>query len=150
MRDLRQKPDLSFGGVSVLLAGDLKQTARVVQSRNIRTETVEASIVSWKLWGEFRKVILTTPHRHNLDPDYSSYLDRIGHGTASDAIIYRRTYPSAQWRTFQAPHHQSHQRNRKSVQRSSTKHDWGGTFHFSRYKVTKNFPTWLHRNSWRS
>jgi ATP-dependent DNA helicase PIF1 len=78
--------NLPFGGKSVILLGDFRQTCPVIRGGS-RSETVEASIKRSPLWPLFHIHTLTTPIRHVSDPDFASFVDAIGDGLAPSVTL---------------------------------------------------------------
>lgn len=78
MRELKgsNKP---FGGTVFLGLGDFRQVAPVIKGSG-PTATFEASIRSSELWSSFKVLQLDTPIRNAADPEYSTWIDRIGEG----------------------------------------------------------------------
>lgn len=70
---------LPFGGKSIILLGDFRQTCPIVRGSS-RHETVEASIKSSPLWQLFQQFQLTTPIRQEADPHYAEFVSSIGDG----------------------------------------------------------------------
>jgi len=71
--------DLPFGGKSVIILGDFRQTCPVVRGGS-RSETIEASIKSSSLWSRFTHAQLTVPIRHASDLAYADFVDAVGNG----------------------------------------------------------------------
>lgn len=86
-RHIKDKPDTPFGGVTVLLSGDLRQLPAIVEDSS-RTETVAASIKSSYLWGLSHFFALTENKRvQNMEGDdqeqyqeFLQFLTNIGDG----------------------------------------------------------------------
>ncbi|KAL7093982.1 hypothetical protein ACP275_11G072600 [Erythranthe tilingii] len=78
LRDLCDTPP-SFGGKIVLLGGDYRQTLPVVV-RGSRDSTVAASIASSAVWQGIKRIELSENMRANQDPDFISFLLRVGDG----------------------------------------------------------------------
>ena len=80
LKELKQRNDLPFGGVSVFLFGDLLQL-RPVQARYIFeepiSETFKLSYHLDPLWQKFDVVMLRTNHRQGEDKEYADILNRI-------------------------------------------------------------------------
>lgn len=83
LQDLRNTKSL-MGGVTVLLAGDFRQTLPVIQ-RGTRADEVKACIKSSRLWPRIKKLSLKTNMRVYLKNDssaglFSELLLKIGNG----------------------------------------------------------------------
>lgn len=82
MKDIR-KNDRTFGGITVVLAGDWRQILPVVRNGS-RAEIVNACIKSSPLWSNVKVMKLTTNMRVAMagadQCDYASYLLDIGNG----------------------------------------------------------------------
>ena len=70
---------LPFGGKSVILLGDFRQTCPIVRGGS-RSETIESSIKQSFLWPYFSIHTLSTPIRHLSDPAFASFVDAVGDG----------------------------------------------------------------------
>ncbi|KAJ3698202.1 hypothetical protein LUZ61_001907 [Rhynchospora tenuis] len=96
----REKP---FGGVTVVLGGDFRQTLPVV-THGARFETVAASITNSHLWSSCRLLRLTINMRllaHNGPPsdaqtisEFASWLLSVGDGTAPAKSLYDSSEPN--------------------------------------------------------
>ncbi|XP_073314705.1 uncharacterized protein [Primulina huaijiensis] len=71
--------DRLFGGKIVVFGGDFRQTLPVIL-KSTRDAITDASIIMSPLWKEFDKIKLKQNMRAFLDPEFSSYLLRIGNG----------------------------------------------------------------------
>ncbi|XP_075483668.1 uncharacterized protein LOC142523822 [Primulina tabacum] len=71
--------DRLFGGKIVVFGGDFRQTLPVIL-KSTRDAITDASIIMSPLWKEFDKIKLKENMRAFLDPEFSSYLLRIGNG----------------------------------------------------------------------
>ncbi|KAL7103884.1 hypothetical protein ACP275_08G208300 [Erythranthe tilingii] len=71
--------DLPFGGKTVLFGGDFKQTLPIVPGGS-RESMIAASIVATKIWPVVTKIKLQENMRAKEDPDFVSFLMRIGNG----------------------------------------------------------------------
>ncbi|XP_071700382.1 uncharacterized protein [Rutidosis leptorrhynchoides] len=90
LRDLTEKDNLLFGGKSLILGGDFRQTLPVEKHGN-KAEIIDASIVSSKLWPHFKLFKLTenmhlskpgmTETEKEMISNFSSWLLDIGNGT---------------------------------------------------------------------
>ena len=80
LKEIKQRPDHPFGGVSVFLFGDILQL-RPVLARYIFEEPInegfQLAFLLDPLWEKFDIVILTTNHRQGEDKDYADILNRI-------------------------------------------------------------------------
>jgi ATP-dependent DNA helicase PIF1 len=71
-----------FGGKSVVILGDFRQTCPVVRGGS-RAETVQASIKSSPLWPLFHIYCLSIPIRNAADIPFAQFLDSVGDGESS-------------------------------------------------------------------
>ena len=80
LREVKQVPDVVFGGVSVFLLGDILQL-RPVLARYIfedpSSERFKLAFLILSLWKMFKVVILRTNHRQGEDKEYADILNRI-------------------------------------------------------------------------
>ena len=79
-REIMQRPDLPFGGVSVVLLGDLLQLKPVLghfvfQSPN--NKELELAHMMDSLWEKFEVITLKTNHRQGDDKPYAELLNRV-------------------------------------------------------------------------
>ena len=84
LRDIRERQQTAFGGVTVLLAGDFRQTSPVIQ-RGTPADELSACLKSSLLWQQVQTVTLSTNMRVYLEGDatageFSSMLLSIGKG----------------------------------------------------------------------
>ena len=92
LREIKQKPDLVFGGVSIFLFGDIMQL-RPVLGRYIfeepLNETFLLAFLTASLWKKFEIVILRHNHRQGEDKIYADILNRfrIGEVTEEDEKV---------------------------------------------------------------
>ena len=70
---------IPFGGKVVILLGDFHQTCPVVRC-GTKADILNASISRCNVWPSFQIAQLTTPIRNAADPDFASYVDKIGEG----------------------------------------------------------------------
>ncbi|XP_073137470.1 uncharacterized protein [Henckelia pumila] len=68
-----------FGGKIVVFGGDFRQTLPVIL-KGTKDEIIDSSIVMSPLWNQFHKLKLQKNMRASLDPQFSSYLLKIGDG----------------------------------------------------------------------
>ena len=87
LRELKQVPDIVFGGISVFLFGDILQL-RPVLARYIfedpTSERFKIAFLICSLWNMFRVVLLRTNHRQGEDKVYADILNRIRTGEFSE------------------------------------------------------------------
>ena len=80
LKELKQKPHVPFGGVSVILFGDILQL-RPVRSRYIFEEPLSESFqLTYHLdsiWNKFKVILLTKNHRQGEDKEFADMLNRI-------------------------------------------------------------------------
>ena len=79
-REIMQRPDLPFGGVSVVLLGDLLQLKPVLghfvfQSPN--NKELQLAYLMDSLWEKFEVITLKTNHRQGDDKPYAELLNRV-------------------------------------------------------------------------
>ncbi|XP_047085208.1 ATP-dependent DNA helicase PIF1-like [Lolium rigidum] len=80
MRDIMDRPDLPFGGKTVVFGGDFRQVLPVVR-KGTRAQIVDASLSRSDLWKCMRQMKLVRNMRAENDPGFAEYLLRIGNGT---------------------------------------------------------------------
>jgi hypothetical protein len=80
MRDIMDKPDLPFGGKTVVFGGDFRQVLPVIR-KGTRAQIVDASLSRSELWKCMTQLKLVRNMRAQNDPDFAEYLLRIGNGT---------------------------------------------------------------------
>ncbi|KAM0848546.1 hypothetical protein ACQ4PT_054297 [Festuca glaucescens] len=80
MRDIMDRPDLPFGGKTVVFGGDFRQVFPVVR-KGTRAQIVDASLSRSELWKCMRQMKLVRNMRAQNDPGFAEYLLRIGNGT---------------------------------------------------------------------
>ncbi|XP_020192201.1 uncharacterized protein [Aegilops tauschii subsp. strangulata] len=80
MRDIMDRPDLPFGGKTIVFGGDFRQVLPVVQ-KGTRAQIVDASLRGSELWNCMRQLKLVRNMRAQNDPWFAEYLLRIGNGT---------------------------------------------------------------------
>ncbi|XP_071923013.1 uncharacterized protein [Coffea arabica] len=71
--------DHLFGGKIIVFGGDFRQTLPVI-THGTREDIIDTSLVMSPLWSKFEKIRLTINMRARLDPDFSTFLMRIGDG----------------------------------------------------------------------
>jgi len=76
------RTETTFGGTTVLLGGDFRQTLPILPGAD-SAATVQGSLKHSKLWHEFQQLKLTTNVR-SLDPEYSEWLMMLGNGDLSN------------------------------------------------------------------
>lgn len=80
MRDIMDRPELPFGGKTVVFGGDFRQVLPVVQ-KGTRAQIIDASLSRSDLWNYMTKLKLKENMRAQKDPEFAEYLLRIGNGT---------------------------------------------------------------------
>eukprot|EP00267_Zea_mays_P028013 XP_008657432.1 ATP-dependent DNA helicase PIF1-like [Zea mays] len=80
MRDIMGRPDLPFGGKTILFGGDFRQVLPVVR-KGSRAQIVAASLWSSYLWESMCHLKLVRNMRAKSDPWFAEYLLRVGSGT---------------------------------------------------------------------
>ena len=80
MRDIMDRPDLPFGGKTVVFGGDFRQVLPVVR-KGTRAQIVDASLSRSDLWNCMKKMKLVRNMRAQNDPEFAEYLLRIGNRT---------------------------------------------------------------------
>jgi ATP-dependent DNA helicase PIF1 len=78
--DILDKEDLPFGGKTVVFGGDFRQTLPVVR-KGSRAQIVDASLHRFYLLGLMQHLRLELNMRTQKDPEFASFLLRIGGGT---------------------------------------------------------------------
>ena len=80
LREVKQQPDLLFGGVSIFLFGDILQLKPVL-GRYIFDEPISESFLlaflTSSLWKKFGVIILRHNHRQGEDKNYADLLNRL-------------------------------------------------------------------------
>ena len=80
LKELKERPNQPFGGMSVILLGDILQL-RPVLGRLIcempKCETYHLSYLTDPLWDKFKSIILVKNHRQGEDGLYASILNRM-------------------------------------------------------------------------
>ena len=96
LRELKQRPDVAFGGVSVFLFGDIMQL-RPVLAKYIFEEPLgdkfKLSFFADSLWTKFDVILLLQNHRQNDDKTYADLLNRVRVGKATkedEALLQTR------------------------------------------------------------
>ena len=79
LRDIMDRPDLPFGGKTVVFGGDFRQVLPVVR-KGSRAQIVDASLRRSYLWDCMRHLKLVRNMRAHSDPWFADYLLRIGNG----------------------------------------------------------------------
>ncbi|XP_062203849.1 uncharacterized protein LOC133906087 [Phragmites australis] len=80
LRDIMEKPDLPFGGKTIVFGGDFRQVLPVVR-KGTRAQIINATLHRSYLWENMQKLRLVQNMRAQSDPWFSNYLLRIGNGT---------------------------------------------------------------------
>ncbi|AQK61879.1 hypothetical protein ZEAMMB73_Zm00001d012949 [Zea mays] len=80
MRDIMGRPELPFGGRTVVFGGDFRQVLLVVR-KGSRAQIVAASLRSSYLWESMCHLKLVQNMRAQSDPWFAEYLLRVGGGT---------------------------------------------------------------------
>jgi hypothetical protein len=80
LRDLMDRPELPFGGKTMVFGGDFRQVLPVVR-RGSRAQVVGASLRMSYLWDSMRHLKLVRNMRAKSDPWFAEYLLRVGGGT---------------------------------------------------------------------
>ncbi|AQK71525.1 hypothetical protein ZEAMMB73_Zm00001d016710 [Zea mays] len=80
MRDIMGRPELPFGGRTVVFGGDFRQVLPVV-CKGSRAQIVAASLRSSYLWESMCHLKLVQNMRAQSDPWFAEYLLRVGGGT---------------------------------------------------------------------
>ena len=80
LRDIMDRPELPFGGKTVVFGGDFRQVLSVVW-KGSRAQIVDASLRRSYLWDWIRHLKLVHNMRTQSDPWFADYLLRIGGGT---------------------------------------------------------------------
>jgi hypothetical protein len=91
LRDLLNRSDDPFGGITVVFGGDFQQILPVVL-KGSQADTVAASLLRSRLWSNIKLIRLTENMRLISNPEnqeYAEWLQRIGRGedTAEDGSI---------------------------------------------------------------
>ena len=80
LRDIMDRPELPFGGKTVVFGGDFRQVLPVIR-KGSRAQIVDASLRRSYLWDSMRHLKLVHNMRAQSDPWFADYLLRIGGGT---------------------------------------------------------------------
>lgn len=80
MRDIMGKPDLPFGGKTIVFGGDFRQVLPVVR-KGSRGQITNATLRKSYLWDSMQHLRLVRNMRAQSDPWFSEYLLGIGNGT---------------------------------------------------------------------
>nr|GEY38832.1 DNA helicase [Tanacetum cinerariifolium] len=92
LKDISNSPNTFFGGTSIILGGDFRQTLPVKKKAS-KPEILDASIISSYLWPKFKTYTLTENMRlHQSETEaqrmqiqnFSTWLLNIGNGTIGD------------------------------------------------------------------
>ena len=92
LREVKQKPDVPFGGVSIFLFGDLLQL-KPVCAPYVHEEPLSPNfqlfflIENGNLWAKFDKILLRTNHRQGEDAQYADLLNRMRTGNHTEEDI---------------------------------------------------------------
>jgi len=76
------KTDTTFGGKTILLGGDFRQTLPILPGAD-SAATVQGSLKHSRIWYEFQQLKLSINVR-SLDPEYSEWLMMLGNGDLSN------------------------------------------------------------------
>jgi hypothetical protein len=79
LRDVMDRPELPFGGKTIVFGGDFRQVLPVVR-RGSRAQVVGASLRMSYLWDSMRHLKLVRNMRAKRDPWFAKYLLRVGGG----------------------------------------------------------------------
>jgi hypothetical protein len=80
MRDIMDKPQLPFGGKTVVFGGDFRQVLPVVR-KGSRAQIVDTSLRRSELWNCMQHLKLVRNMRAQNDPWFAEFLLRVGNGT---------------------------------------------------------------------
>ena len=80
LRDIMDRPELPFGGKTVVFGGDFRQVIPIVR-KGSRAQIVDASLRRSYLWDSMRHLKLVRNMRAQSDPWFANYLLGIGGGT---------------------------------------------------------------------
>ena len=80
MRDIMARPDLTFGGMTIVFGGDFRQVLPVVR-KGTRSQITNATLRKSYLWENMRQLRLARNMRAQRDPRIADYLLRVGNGT---------------------------------------------------------------------
>ena len=90
LKEVKQKPETDFGGVSIFLFGDILQL-RPVRARFIfeepRSENFQLKYLTDSLWSKFEVITLRKNHRQGDDRRYSEILNRIREGILEESRV---------------------------------------------------------------
>ena len=87
LKEVMQKPDWIFGGLSVFLLGDILQLKPVMARYIFEEPTSESFLIPYllnSLWEMFNVIMLKTNHRQGEDKVYADLLNRIRIGNVTD------------------------------------------------------------------
>ena len=90
LREVKEQPDVVFGGVSVFLFGDILQLRPVMANYIFEDPSSEAFLLVYlisSLWKQFGVVILTHNHRQEEDKLYADILNRVRIGEVNEEDI---------------------------------------------------------------
>ncbi|XP_039780681.1 ATP-dependent DNA helicase PIF1-like [Panicum virgatum] len=79
MRDIMDRPDLPFGGKTIVFGGDYRQVLLVIR-KGSRAQIVDDLLCRSYLWDYMRHLKLVRNMRAHSDPWFAEYLLRIGNG----------------------------------------------------------------------
>ena len=87
LKEIKQKTNVPFGGVSIFLLGDILQL-RPVLGKFIceipKSESYHLAYLAEPLWEKFRVILLVQNHRQGEDGEYANILNRIRDGRLSE------------------------------------------------------------------
>ena len=87
LKEIKQREDLPFGGVSLILVGDLLQLAPVKGRYPFQTpfnKQFELAHLISPLWDLFKPIVLRKNHRQGDDKLFADILNRISRGQQTD------------------------------------------------------------------
>ncbi|XP_066310860.1 uncharacterized protein [Miscanthus floridulus] len=85
LRDIMDRPELPFGGKTVVFGGDFRHVLPVVR-RWSRAQVVGASLRMSYLWDSMRHLKLVRNMRAKSDPWFAEYLLRVGGGSEEATV----------------------------------------------------------------
>ena len=87
LREIKMRPEVEFGGVSVFLLGDVLQL-RPVRARYLfeepTNERFQVSFMINSLWEKFDVIMLRKNHRQGEDKEYADLLNKLRKGELTD------------------------------------------------------------------
>jgi len=94
LRDLKNKPDIPFGGVTIVFSGDWRQCLPIVK-RGTRAEVVSQCITRWQYWSKVEVHVLN--HNLRADPQavhFPNWLLDLGAGKLNGNFAQGHLYQS--------------------------------------------------------